>query len=299
MRPAKRRVAVLSSLAFVVCCPSVLFVAGCLKMDQITQLANTADQSKASLAAIAADLKGSCDRQNSYVPPVSPSNPSPTQPCTDGDDFVKLGTNLVAEQSVLLDYFDALGKLASSNTSGFTKSVGTIDTSFKSAGLSTAQQAMASSAGKLASAISDIFVQGYRSRKLFEIIKNTDQDVTTLANGLGNQVGSASGPSYFSLLENEKAVMGSYYGIPLAREPNTLAAILVSRQYQGDLQQLQSREAAAESYQKMMKSLASAHSKLTNATKGGHFDIKQIAQDLGPDVQQIMQSVNALRKDIR
>lgn len=93
--------------------------------------------------------------------------------------------------------------------------------------------------------------------------------------------------------------MNSYYQIPLARDPHSLSAILVKRQYDNDLVQLEARENAARAYRQMMLSLASAHTKLTNDTKHGHFDIKQIAQDLGPDVQQVGQSVIDLRNDMR
>jgi len=122
-----------------------ILLAGCLDLDQVTALAKVADGAKTTLPVIAADFKGSCNRQNLYVhlPPGPPPVPPPPKACLSGDDLEKLGNNLIAEQNVLLDYFDALGKLASNTSSGFQKSVRSLSGSFKDAGLNTAQQAMA------------------------------------------------------------------------------------------------------------------------------------------------------------
>jgi hypothetical protein len=283
-----------------------VLLAGCVDLDQVTALAKVADGAKASLPVIAADFKGSCDRQNLYVhlPPGPPPVPPPPKACVNGDDFEKLGNNLITEQNVLLDYFDALGKLASSSSAGFQKSVGTLSASFKDAGLSAAQQTMATSAGNLAAAISDMALQGYRKKKIADIVGKADKDVTILANGLADQVAPAAGTavsatSYVSLLSNEGLLIDSYYAVPLAKDPNSLAAILVNRQWQDDVNQLNARMNAAQAYRKLMVSLAAAHWKLASDTKGGHFDIKTLGKDLGPDVVQIEEAVAALQKDLR
>lgn len=258
-----------------------VLLAGCVNLDQVTALDKVADGAKTTLPVIAADFKGSCDRQNLYVhlppgpPPVSP----PPKACINGDDFEKLGNNLITEQNVLLDYFDALGKLASSSATGFQKTVGTLSASFKDAGLSSAQQSMATSAGNLAQAISDMALQGYRKKKIGDIVGKADKDVTILANGLADQVAPAAGvppsaTSYVSLLSNESTLIDTYYAVPLAKDPNSLAAILVNRQWQDDVSQLNARMNAAQAYRKLMVSLAAAHTKLATDTKGGHFDIK-------------------------
>jgi hypothetical protein len=300
VRPHARQLGVKGILLLTV------LLAGCVNLDQVTALAKVADGAKTSLPVIAADFKGSCDRQNLYIhlPPGPPPVPPPPKACVNGDDFEKLGNNLIAEQNVLLDYFDALGKLASSSSAGFQKSVGTLSTSFKDAGLSTAQQTMAASAGNLASAISDIALQGYRKKEIANIVGKADKDVTILASGLADQVAPAAGAaasatSYVFLLSNESQLMDSYYAVPLAKDPNGLTAILVNRQWQDDVTQLNARMNAAQAYRKLMVSLAAAHAKLATDTKGGHFNIKQLGKDLGPDVVQIEEAVTALQKDAR
>ena len=94
-------------------------------------------------------------------------------------------------------------------------------------------------------------------------------------------------------------MIDSYYAVPLAKDPNSLAAILVNRQWQDDVNQLNARMNAAQAYRKLMVSLAAAHWKLASDTKGGHFDIKTLGKDLGPDVVQIEEAVAALQKDLR
>jgi len=274
---------------------------GCVKLDQVTALAKVADGAKTSIPTIAADFKGSCDRQNLYLhlPPGPPPVPPPVQACVNGDDFEKLGANLIAEQNILLDYFDALGKLASDTPGGFQKSVKTLGASFKDAGLSSAQQTMATSAGKLASAISDMVLRGYREKKIADIVDKTDKDVTILANGLADQVASTSVTSYLSLLNNESQLMDPYYRVPLDKDRDSLAWVTVSRQYQQDVSQLVARKDAAQAYRKLMLSLATAHAKLTNDTKTGHLDAKKLGEDLGPDVAQMEEAIANLQKDLR
>ena len=96
-----------------ICTLFLPFLGGCPDLSQVQQLAKTADSAKSSIANIAVDFKGSCDRQNLYVhlPPGPPRSEPPPQACITGEDLDKLGKNLVAEQSILLQYLDTLGTL--------------------------------------------------------------------------------------------------------------------------------------------------------------------------------------------
>jgi hypothetical protein len=290
-------------------------LSGCFDLNEVTQLAKTADGAKANLITIAADFKGSCDRQNLYVP-VPPPAPPPPEPCVNSDDLDKLGKNLVVEQNVLLSYFNALGKLASIDPTGFEKSANDLDTSFKTAGLSTAQQKAASATAKLASAISKLVLGEYREHTIVSIVKDYNDDVVALANSLAEQVApcdpsaehcspDGTAASYTSLLENERVVMDSYYTIPLGqylatnKDLDSLVAILVQRQYQLDKTQLQSREDAAKAYRKLMLSLAKAHGKLADAAKNNKFDVKQLSKDLLPDLAQAGEAAVDLQKNSR
>jgi hypothetical protein len=314
-----RTVAQFQRLArWLICVLLVPFLTGCPDLSQVQQLAKTADAAKPGVAVIAADFKGSCDRQNLYVhlPPGPPPNPPPTKACLNGDDLQKLGDNLAVEQGILLQYLDTLGTLAGTDAAGFEKAAPSLNTSFKTAGFTTDQQQMAGSAGSLASDITKIATLSYRKQKILEILKDADPAVTHLTMGLADQVVAASdvtpgavvasqaehGPSYFQLLSNEEDVLKSYYQIPLAKDPNSAAGTLLNVQYHNALDQLQARKAAAVAYRKLMISIGQAHSKLLAAAQNGNFDtasVKKLASELSQPVSDMVTAIAALQKDTR
>lgn len=291
---------------------------GCPDLTQVQQLDKTADAAKSSLTPIAADFKASCDRQNlyTYLPPGPPPNPPPVKPCGNGDDLDKLGKNILKEQSILLDYFDALGSLSATDASGFEKVAPALDTSFKNAGLNATQQEMGKAAGTLASAITKLATEGYRKKKILEILKEADPAVQKITIGLANQVapvsdlsvppaGSQPRPdvsSYLALLYNEDIGLKTYYEIPLTQDHNGPAAILLTVQYQ-TAQELQSnRQDAAVAYRKLMLALGQAHASLLTDAEKGDFNkdsIKQIAKDLAQPMSDMSDAINTLQKDMR
>lgn len=292
---------------------------GCPDLSQVQQLAKTADGAKSSITSIAADFKGTCDRQNLYIhlqpgpPPISP----PTKACVNGDDLNHLGTNLLSEQNILLQYIDTLGTLAGTDASGFEKQAPSLNTSFKTAGLNATQQTMAASAGTLASDITKLATAGYREKKILEILKEADPAVTKLTAGLADQVATAadvaSQPpcapppagdplSYFKLLCNEEVVLDSYYQIPLAKDPDSPAGSLLNVQYHGVVDQLTAREDAATAYRKLMISIGQAHTKLLDGAQSGNFDkasVKKIATDLAQPISDMIDAITTLQKDAR
>ena len=206
---------------------------------------------------------------------------------------------MISEQSVLLAYFDALGKLAGGSTSGFSKSVSGIDANLKVAGLNTEQQKLASSAGKLAAAIAGMITDGYKRKKLGEIVRAADDDVATLANGLADQIDSDSKASYTQELEAEQTSLSTYYGIPIAQATDPLGKLSAYKDWQAAREMLQNRRDAAKAYRKLMISLRDAHSKLKEESVNNRFDAKAIAKALGPYLSDIESSIEDLQKDLR
>lgn len=290
------------------------FLVGCPDFSQVQQLAKTADGAKSSITALSSDFKGSCDRQNLYIhlPPGPPPSVPPPKACISGDDLDKLGTNLVAEQNILLQYLDTLGTLAGTDASGFEKAAPSLDTSFKNAGLSTTQQSIAKSAGTLAGAITKLATAGYREKKILEILKDSDPAVTQLSSGLADQVATSGDTtcdatpvgktSYFQLLCNEEVLLKSYYEIPLAKDPNSSAGTLLDVQYHSALAQLNARKEAAIAYRKFMISIGQAHAKLLAGAQNGNFNkasVSRIAADLAQPISDIVDAITTLQKDGR
>lgn len=302
----------------IVCILFLPFLVGCPDLSQVQQLAKTADGAKSSITAIAADFKGSCDRQNLYVHllPGPPQNPPPPKACINGDDLDRLGNNLVTEQNTLLQYVDTLGTLAGTDASGFEKAAPTLSASFKTAGLNATQQAMAGSASTLASAITKMATAGYREKKILEILKDADPAVTQLTSGLADQVATQAdvtppppgalpagdGTSYLQLLRNEEVVLNSYYQIPLAKDPNSPAGVLLNVQYHSTLDQLKAREDAAMAYRKLMISIGLTHTKLLAGAQSGNFNkasVEKIAKELAQPVSDMINAIAALQQDMR
>jgi hypothetical protein len=304
-----------TQLQIVICTLLLPLMGGCPDLSQVQQLAKTVDGAKSSITTIAADFKGSCDRQNLYVhlPPGPPPAVPPEQACITGEDLDKLGKNLVVEQNTLMQYIDTLGTLAGTDASGFEKTAPSLDLSFKNAGLSTTQQSMAKSAGTLAAQITKFATAGYREKEILEILKDADPAVAELSLGLADQVATEAdlipgtsapigGTSYLELLRNEEVVLNSYYQIPLAKDPNSAAGTLLNIQYHSALAELKARENAAIAYRKLMISIEEAHANLLVGAQSGNFDkasVKKIAQDLAQPISDMINAITTLQKDAR
>ena len=290
---------------------SFVMLTGCPNLTQVQQLATTADGAKTAAATIAGDFSASCDRQNRVL----------KGSCNDAvkKDLAQVGTNLAAEQSILFAYFDNLGKLSSADATGFETAAPNLNTSFQNAGLSTTQQAMAGAAGSLAADITKLVTLGYREKEILEILKSADGPVQTLTSGLANQVApdvpdtyaetpcaftppAGTPPSYLTELCNENLNVHSYYDVPLAGEKDPAIVLLLQAQYDSAIAQLQTREAAALAYRKLMLPLGTAHSKLLASSAKGDFNadaVKAIAQALSGPLSDMANAINTLQKDAR
>jgi hypothetical protein len=283
------------------------FLVGCPDLNQVQQLAKTADGAKSSITAIAADFKGTCDRQNRYIH-IKPDQPPPTKPCISGEDLEMLGKNLIAEQNILLEYMDTLGTLAGTDASGFEKIAPSLNTQFKTAEYTSTQQEMAASAGTLASNITKMATAVYREKKILEILKDADPAVQKLTQGLANQVASdpksSAQPSiltYLGLLKNEEICLDSYYQNPLLKD-DSLTGMLVRVQYRDALAQLKARENAASAYWTLMNSIGQAHAKLLADSQNGGFskaNVQKIAKDLAQPVSDMTSAISTLQTDMR
>jgi hypothetical protein len=285
---------------------------GCPDLSQVQEFAKLAESAKSPASEIVNDFKASCNRQNMYVHLPPPPAEMPPKPCISGDDLDKLGRNLLAEQNTLFTYIETLGKLASTEASGFEKIAPNLDTSFQDTNLSKAQQSMAKSVGTLVASMTNLMTFGYRKKKVLEILRDTDPAVTELSEGLANQVASkddvsckphsSSGTSYFQLLCNEELLLKSYYEIPLAKDPDSPAGILLRFKYYATLDQLQSRKEAAIAYRKLMLSIGEAHTELLAGAQTGNFDkssVKKIAHDLAQPISDMRDAIATLKKDLR
>jgi hypothetical protein len=308
-----------------IACTILPVLAGCPDLTQVQQLSKTADQGQTSANALAADFAGTCSRDNLYVHvPSGQFNDlaaAPPKACINAADLESIGKNQIAAQTVLFAYFDALGRLASTDATGFEAAAPKLDSGFKTAGLSATQQDMAAASGTLASLVTKVVTAGYRAHEVEKLLQEADPAVQTLTLALANMIAPAGvnkdqpcplpapNPqqkipeiSYFGLLCNEQGVVNLYYQGPLNADSQSLAAILVSSEYKTALDQLKTHMDAASAYRTLMLSLGSAHAKLVADSKKGNFDkatIKRIASDLSEPMSDATDAVNKLQKELR
>jgi hypothetical protein len=290
----------------------LLALVGCPDLSQVQQLGQTAGAGKSSLNAIAADFKGSCDRQNGYIqlPPgdVAP----PPLPCDakTAENYRKIGDNLIKEQAVLIAYFDALGKLAGTTTSGFDGVAPNLDTSFGNAGFDATQQEMAKAGGTIADAITQLATAGYREKKISEILTGTNDAVQKATTAMANIVdpdpepstgGGQNIASYMGILLNEDEMIRSYYEVPLKKEGSMSAlGALFNLKYQDAVQAQNQRKEAARAYRQYMLALGDAHNKLAaNAGKFEVDDVKKLSKELAKPFSDLAGAVRTLQKDAR
>lgn len=285
---------------------------GCPDLSQVRQLGQTADAGKSSLDSIAADFKGSCERQNGYVQLPPGNEPPPPPPCAleTAQDFEKLGDNLIQEQGVLIDYFDALSKLAGTSASGFDGVVPNLNTSFTNAGFNSTQAEMAQAGGTIANAITKLALAGYREKKISEILTETNDAVQKATSAMANLVDPDPEPqtggrqnmgSYMGVLLNEDVQIKSYYDVPLHKE-GTMSALgaLFNLQYHEALRKQNQRKEAARAYRQFMLALGAAHARLAaNAGKFEAGDVQKLSKELAQPFSDLTGSVRTLMKDTR
>lgn len=285
---------------------------GCPDLSQVQQLGQTADAGQSSLDAIAADFKGSCQRQNRYVqvPPETQTPPSAACDPQTAENYRKLGDNLIKEQGVLIAYFDELSQLAGTPTSGFDGIAPNLDTSFGNAGFDATQQEMAKAGGTIADAITKLATAGYREKKISEILTQTNDAVQKATTDLANLIDPDPEPktgggqginSYMGVLLNEDEQIKSYYYVPLMKEGTmSILGSLFNLKYQEALQAQNQRKEAARAYRQYMLALGAAHDKLAaNAGKFEAGDVMKLGKELAQPFSDLASAVRTLQKDAR
>ena len=266
---------------------------GCVNLNdvaQLTELANTAQQ---TLPPVVADIAASCHRQNTLLRDTPPDERPPDLRPLDCQSYRQLTNHILEDQNVLIAYFDALGKLSSNAPLSYGQTISTNVSAITGMGnLSSDAKGANNAAQELAKLLGDAITASYRGHKINSLIEKTNPAVQQLTGDLGKVVGQ----DYLGILENEKALLSTYYQSPMAAagQSQRLTLILVERQYEGDLVALRSREAAAADYHNAMDNLAALHGKLDTEVKR-RASLSQIAQQIGPYLSDVKTSITQLQ----
>jgi hypothetical protein len=240
----------------------LLALDGCVNLDDAAGLSKLSDEARISLPRVSNDVAGTCARQNTLLD----NTPSQERPATlkalDCKPYQELSDQLAKDQNILLDYFDALGKLSSNKPLGYDAA---IDANVTAMSTDTSLSASAVTAGNDAQSIlkslADAATRGYREKQLADLMKANDQAIQSLTQALKKIITH----DYGLMLSNEESTLDNFYQGPMAAaQPNErLALILVQRQYAHDKTALQIRKDDVTSYGKLMDGLGVVHAKVT------------------------------------
>lgn len=275
----------------------VCIASGCMNLDDVAQLTKLADNAQQSLPAVVADIPASCERQNLLLNDI----PSDERPASlvpqDCKAYVDVADHVTKDQTILIAYFDALGKLASNTPLSYGKTIdANVATIGKLPGLSKDTITASNAAQKIGKVLGDAVTQAYRQRKVRSIIENTDDAVQELTSDLKNVIAV----DYIGILANEREAIDAYYGSPIAAagKSQRLVLVVVQHQYDGDLMALQSRKNAATAYGKVMVDLAALHAKLKQEAEK-KASLRDIAKEVGPNVSDLKDAISAVRTELK
>jgi hypothetical protein len=282
-----------SAAKFLITSTLLFSLAGCVNQDDAAGLSKLSDEARAALPRVSNDVEGTCLRQNTLLD-NTPANelPASVKPL-DCAPYHELAAQLGRDQKILLDYFNALGKLASNKPMGYGAAV---DANVTEIGANSSLSASAAAAGKdsegLLKSLADAATHGYREKQLNQLLHDNDLAVQSLTQALKKVITA----DYGLRLSNEESTLDNFYQGPMAAaKPNErLTLILVQRQYAQDKTGLQRRRAAATSYGRLMDDLGVLHAKLTHQA-GQKASLAEIGKQIAPTVESLKNVVADLQ----
>jgi len=253
----------------------LLTTAACVELDEVSKWAAESTKADSSLSDLAADLKHSCERFNTF-------RPEGAEP-RDCSQYDQLGTSVLVAQSVLLNYMQVLGSVASDKAVTFQGSLNGLPGQLAPAGWDANEVTATTS---LVDKTFEAAVNGYRRKKLTDLVGSTNADVQNVSNKLAAIIGK----DYKQLLQNESDQMENFYQDALHNAPANqgLDKLLVVNLWNQQKASLAEKSSAADAYVKMITSIATGHQKLYDHRND--MGAKQLMSDLGPEIQDISSS---------
>jgi|GEM_PF-5663763 len=270
----------------------LLTVCGCVNLDDVAGLSKLADSMRSTLPPVTADIPATCERQNTLIDNIPDAEKGDIRK-DDCAALTALAAHITADQGVLIDYLDALAQLASNKPLSYSKTIDTnVATISRYTGLSTQATTASTAAQNITKALADFATHAYRAREVNKLILSTDPAIQQLTAALRHVITV----EYSQILANEAIGIDTFYQGPIiARKDKVerLTLILVQRQYENDKLALAKRQASARAYGKVMDDLAAAHARLA-AAAAKRASLRQLAQDLGPVVTSLKDSISHL-----
>ena len=255
------------SLRIVAVAMFLLALNGCVNLDDAAGLSKLSAEARIALPRVSNDVAGTCARQNALFENTPQAERPPTQQAQDCRPYQEIADHLAKDESVLADYFDALGKLASNKPMGYDVAIDANVTATRAnTSLSTNTAAAGNDAHSILKSLADAATKGYRQKQLAQLIQQNDPAIQSLTQALNKVIAA----DYALLLSNEELSLDNFYKGPMASAQPTerLTLILVQRQYAHDKAALQHRKDNIADYSKIMDDIAALHTKLKQEAAG-------------------------------
>jgi hypothetical protein len=264
---------------------SALATISCLDVSSVTQFAKASQDVGNNFKSIADQTLATCKWAHNFFP-------AGTEPL-DCTKYEGIEPQLTAVNDALFAYIASLGKLAApvSGTNPYS-SVGA-DLKKADSSISSQDQTLASAAGGLFGALSQVALRGYQEQRLQEITRSTDKDVQSTVAFLSGYAAHESGEIIRNTwtLEHEFCV-----GQPQATPGEPLAVKLLAIKCDEDETSEQAKLQAIASYQNALKIIAETHAKLASDRKWTTEDLVKL---LVPQVSQLNVASLTMQKATR
>lgn len=223
-------------------------LSGCINFGSVKDFAAVSQESAKGFSAIVDDMYGSCMRAATYDPDIA----------TKCAELKQLQPRLLTAHAVLEQYMGAMGKLAGDQVVSYDENLGALESQVNAIKLFKKEQASAVTG--LAKFLAKIATDGYRRKKLTEVIQATNGDIQVITDAFKNIVGA----DYARILQNEEITTRSFYmtEIHTHKEKEPLAAELAERILKERIAEIQKRKDAAVSYIKIMETISRGHQEL-------------------------------------
>jgi hypothetical protein len=271
----------------------LLTLNGCVNLDDAAGFSKLADESRVALPKVSNDVAGTCVRQNTLLDNTPAPERDASQQPQNCAPYQNVADHLAKDESVLADYFDALGKLASNKPLSYDANIDTnVATVGGNTGLSANTITATNDAQGILKALADAATRGYREKQLGQLIQQNDAAIQSLTQALKKVITV----DYALLLSNEETTLDNFYKGPMAAaKPNErLALILVQRQYAHDKAALQSRKDGITDYGQVMDDIAALHAKL-KVQAGQKISLAELAKQAAPIIQSLQTALSDIR----
>jgi hypothetical protein len=266
---------------------------GCVNLDDAADLSKLSAEARVALPRVSNDVAGTCARQNTLFENTPAAERPPAAQAQDCKPYQEIAHHLAKDESVLADYFDALGKLASNQPMGYDAVIETnVTTTGANSTLSPNTAAAGNDAQKILKSLADAATNGYRKKQLGQLIQQNDPAIQSLTRALKRVITV----DYALLLSNEELSLDNFYQDPMAAaKPNErLTLILVQRQYAHDKSAMQYRKDDIAAYGKVMDDISALHARL-NQEAAKKASVVEIYKQVRP----LVLSLNAALSDIQ